>query len=53
MQKDSVRGNGPTAVQSRIGYLLSGPLPVHKENRSITQHMLNVITSPPNPMDLE
>ena len=53
VQNRVVRGNGPTAVQSRIGYLLSGPLPVHKEKRSITQHMLNVITSPPNPMDLE
>ena len=53
VQNRVVRGNGPTAVQSKIGYLLSGPLPVHTENSSITQHMLNVITSPPNPMDLE
>jgi len=23
-----VRGNGPTAVESKLGYLLSGPVPV-------------------------
>lgn len=28
VQNKVVRGNGPTAVKSKIGYLLSGPLPV-------------------------
>ena len=28
VQDHIVRGDGPTAVQSRLGYLLSGPLPV-------------------------
>ena len=23
-----IRGNGPTAMQSKLGYLLSGPLPI-------------------------
>jgi len=27
IQDRIVRGDGPTAVQSRLGYLLSGPLP--------------------------
>ncbi|XP_053395588.1 uncharacterized protein LOC128555851 [Mercenaria mercenaria] len=54
------QGNGPTAVQSRIGYLLSGPLPVstYKQLPVSTQgrpmhHMLNVLTSPTDPCDLE
>ena len=28
IQDRIIRGNGPTAVQSRLGYLLSGPLPL-------------------------
>ncbi|XP_053373003.1 uncharacterized protein LOC128546473 [Mercenaria mercenaria] len=54
------RGNGPTAVQSRIGYLLSGPLPVSTYKQlpvSVqgrpTHHMLNVLKSPTDPCDLE
>ena len=27
VQNHVVRGNGPTAVKSKIGYLLSGPIP--------------------------
>lgn len=52
VQNHVVRGNGPTAVQSKIGYLLSGTLPV-SEQHSSTHCMLNVITSPPNYLDLE
>ena len=47
-----VRGNGSIAVQSKIGYLRSGPLPVCEQHSS-THCMLNVITSPPNYLDLE
>ncbi|XP_052820064.1 uncharacterized protein LOC128245883 [Mya arenaria] len=47
-----VRGNGPTAVKSKIGYLLSGPLP-GKTQQPSAQYMLNVITTPPTTLDLE
>jgi len=29
VQDHIIRGTGPTAVQSKLGYLLSGPLPAH------------------------
>ena len=35
-----VRGNGPTAVKSKIGYLLSGPLP--GDSKQTQNAMLNV-----------
>ncbi|XP_052777853.1 uncharacterized protein LOC128215181 [Mya arenaria] len=47
-----VRGNGPTAVKSKIGCLLSGPLP-GKTQQPSAQYMLNVITTPPTTLDLE
>jgi hypothetical protein len=31
-----IRGNGPTAVQSKISYLLSGPLPTHHPVNEVT-----------------
>ncbi|XP_060557728.1 uncharacterized protein LOC132718116 [Ruditapes philippinarum] len=43
VQDKVVRGNGPTAVQSRLGYLLSGPLPVSNFPAS-RQHQLPVST---------
>ncbi|XP_052227388.1 uncharacterized protein LOC127842105 [Dreissena polymorpha] len=50
-----IRGNGPTAVKSKLGYLLSGP--VHTGTTSKTtgkSHMMNVIaTRPPNASILE
>ncbi|XP_045198527.1 uncharacterized protein LOC123552846 [Mercenaria mercenaria] len=47
-----VRGNGPTAVQSKIGYRLSGPLPIQSTD-SATDYIMNLITSPPDVSDLE
>ena len=38
-----VRGNGPTAVKSKIGYLLSGP--VHAQQSRAIDHVFNVIAS--------
>ena len=32
MQYHIVRGNGPTAVESRLGYLLSGPLSTYPQS---------------------
>ena len=32
VRNHAVRGNGPTAVQSKIGYLLSGPLPASEQH---------------------
>jgi len=31
-----IRGTGPTAVQSKLGYLLSGPLPAHSHNLTLS-----------------
>ena len=44
-----VRGDGPTAVQSKIGYLLSGPLPTD----TATDCIMNIITPPRDTYDLE
>ena len=33
VQNEVIRGNGPTAVQSKLGYLLSGPLPSLENTR--------------------
>ena len=47
-----IRGDGPTAVQSKIGYLLSGPLPT-PTTETATDCIMNIITSPPDMYDLE
>ncbi|XP_052221173.1 uncharacterized protein LOC127837788 [Dreissena polymorpha] len=39
-----VRGNGPTAVKSKIGYILSGPMP-STSHASADKHILNVLAS--------
>ena len=40
-----VRGDGPTAVQSKIGYLISGPLPTSTTDTA-TDCIMNIITPP-------
>lgn len=42
--QDNIRGDGPTGMQSKLGYLLSGPLPCStgKEN---TTKMFNIMIS--------
>ena len=40
-----IRGNEPTAVKSKIGYLLSGP--VHAQNSDATEHVFNIMASRP------
>ena len=52
IQNKVIKGDGRTAVKSKIGYLLSGPLQVTKEV-SFASYMFNVITVPPNVTDLE
>ena len=47
-----IRGDGPTAVQSKIGYLLSGPLPTPTTDTA-TYCIMNIITSLPDTYDLE
>ena len=39
-----IRGTGPTAVQSKLGYLLSGPLPIHSHNSTVS--LFHVSTQP-------
>ncbi|XP_063435994.1 uncharacterized protein LOC134716907 [Mytilus trossulus] len=41
VQDKIVRGNGPTAVSSKIGYLLSGPVPTRTSNASFS--MMNIL----------
>ncbi|XP_053407993.1 uncharacterized protein LOC123531067 [Mercenaria mercenaria] len=52
VENEVVRGCGPTAVKSKIGYLLSGPLP-DTSSKSSTQYIMNVITAPPDLYNLE
>ena len=49
VQNHVVRGNGPTAVKSKIGYLLSGPIP--GDSKQTQNTMLNVLTSSPDVAD--
>jgi len=42
IQDHVVRGDGPTAVKSRLGYLLSGPLPVPQ---SIETHQSSYLST--------
>lgn len=37
-----IRGDGPTAVKSKLGYLLSGPMPANCSQT--THHIMNVLT---------
>ena len=39
IQDHVVRGDGPTAVQSRLGYLLSGPLPLSQPTSTTSLHI--------------
>ena len=41
-----VRGNGPTAMKSKLGYLLSGPVHVQPDDSRATEHILNVLATP-------
>jgi len=45
IQNNTVRGNGPTVVQSKLGYLLSGSLPT---THRVHSRALNVISSRPS-----
>ena len=36
VEDDIIRGNGPTAMSYKLGYLLSGPLPVAQSQSEIT-----------------
>ena len=53
VQDKVVRGNGPTAVKSKLGYLLSGPLPVRSSDDTTVNHMMNLTVSPPAVHDIE
>lgn len=47
-----IRGNGPTAVSSKIGFLLSGPYTGSTPHVQ-RNHVMNVMTAPPPVCDLE
>ncbi|XP_053372929.1 uncharacterized protein LOC123565249 [Mercenaria mercenaria] len=44
VQDKIIRGNGPTAIQSRIGYLLSGPLYTENNPSPLPVSMMNIMT---------
>ena len=39
---DVIRGNGPTAVQSKLGYLLSGPLVQSVASNTVTSMHIGI-----------
>ncbi|XP_063417035.1 uncharacterized protein LOC134699359 [Mytilus trossulus] len=44
VEDEIIRGNGPTAVKSKIGYLLSGPVLTKNGSTSKQSAMLNILT---------
>ena len=44
VQDNVIRGDGPTAVQSKLGYLLSGPVAGYNQ-KSHTPLMMNILAS--------
>ena len=48
-----LRGNGPTAMKSKVGYLLSGPLEADQPVRSIDKKMNTTLSNsgPWNPLE--
>ena len=47
-----IRGDGPTAVQSKIGFLLSGPF-MSTSSSTTKDFIMNVISTPPSSEDFE
>ena len=47
-----IRGNGPTAVASQIGYLLSGPVN-QRPSQARADYVMNVMTLPPISNDID
>lgn len=45
MENNVIKGHGPTAVESKLGYLLSGPIFDGKDTRVNTTQILHVATS--------
>ena len=50
MQDHIIRGNGPTAMESKLGYLLSGPIP--SQMIDSTFQMFNTIVQPLEECDI-
>ena len=48
-----VRGDGPTAVSSRLGYVLSGPLPAHQPYNSISNFLNLAVSHDTDVQDLQ
>ena len=48
-----VRGDGPTAVESKLGYLLSGPAPITAGQFITTTNSVMMLTLLPNELSLE
>ena len=47
VEDEVIRGNGPTPVKSKLGYLLSGPIRSRKTNSndSVSSNILNILVS--------
>ena len=50
---DVVRGDGPTAVESKLGYLLSGPAPSTTGQFLISTNSILMLTTTPSEFNLE
>ena len=48
-----IKGPGPTAAKSKIGYLLSGPLSNSNHSENLNTSILNVVTAHQEQFDLE
>ena len=44
IQDEIIRGEGPTAVKSKLGYLISGPLEVSRNQRKIDTAMMHILS---------
>ncbi len=45
VEDEIIKGSGPTAAKSKIGYLLSGPMPFANQTTAVNTAILNIMTA--------
>ncbi|CAB3989911.1 Hypothetical predicted protein [Paramuricea clavata] len=45
VEDEIIKGSGPTAAKSKIGYLLSGPIPLTNQTSALNTTILNIMTA--------
>jgi hypothetical protein len=45
VEDEIIKGSGPTAAKSKIGYLLSGPIPLTNQTSALNTAILNIMTA--------